>query len=114
MDEIKEQTREKTPALSPAQYWEWRTTVTELQLANKDAEKTQIELKLLHKETEVCAIRSQLFQINRMEAAKQSVTAAQKEYERFTGILEEALGVSFKNKVIDDITFEVRNVPEKI
>lgn len=103
----------KNPGLSPAQYWEWRTTVTELHLAQRDFEKSQIELKLLQKEAEVCAIRSQLFQCNRMEATKLGVTSAQKEYERYTKVLEDFLGLSLKNKIIDDITYEIRDVPDQ-
>jgi len=108
-----EEIKDMQPALSPAQYWEWRTTVTELHLAQKDAEKSQAELKILHKEAELCAIRAQLFQSTRMEATKHGVTAAQKEYERYTKVLEDSLGLSLKNKIIDDITYEIRDVPEQ-
>ena len=113
MSENNEEQIEKLPALSPAQYWEWRTTVTELHLAQKDLEKTQAELKILHKETELCAIRAQLFQSIRMEATKHGLTAAQKEYERYTKVLEDSLGLSLKNKIIDDITYEIRDVPDQ-
>ncbi len=105
--------KEKPQALSPAQYWEWRTTVTELHLAQKDLEKAQAELKILQKETELCAVRAQLFQSIRTEATKLGVTAAQKEYERYTKVLEDCLGLSLKNKIIDDITYEIRELPDQ-
>lgn len=111
--EVEKSEKEVRTHLSPAEYWEWRTTIMELQLARKDAEKTTLELKLLQKETEMLAVRQHLFQCTRMDAARKAVEAAQVEYERFKGVLEKSLGQSLNKKVIDDITFEVRELPDE-
>lgn len=57
-------------ALSPGEYWEWRTTIMERQLAQKEFEKVTLELKLLQKEAEMLSVRQQLFQCTRMDAAR--------------------------------------------
>lgn len=99
--------------LSPAQYWEWRTTITELDLAKEKLAKTELEYKLLMKDAEIHAIRQQLFLKTRMDSAKTALGQAQDEYERFKCVLEKSLSLSLNNKVIDDITFEIRDLPEQ-
>jgi hypothetical protein len=100
-------------ALSPAEYWEWRTTIQELETHKQKLLNTELQLKLLQKESEIHAVRQQLFQRTRMDAAKNALQQAHSEYERFKGVLEKSLGQSLSNKVIDDITFEIRNVPDE-
>lgn len=100
-------------ALSPGEYWEWRTTISDLEVAKQKLLNTEISLKLMQKESEIHAVRQQLFQRTRMDAAKTALQEAHSEYERFKGVLEKSLGQSLNNKVIDDITFEVRDVPDE-
>jgi hypothetical protein len=99
--------------LSPAQYWEWRTTIMELEIAKEKTKSAQLEYKLLQKDAENLSIRTQLFLRTRMEAVKDEAGKAKAEYERFKQVLEEDLGQSLNNKVIDDVTFEVRELPDE-
>lgn len=99
--------------LTPAEYWEWRTTIAELNCEKQNYYKTEMEFKLLQKDAEIHAVRMQLFQRTRMDAAKDALRNMQTEYERFTGVLEKSLGQSLKNKVIDDVTFEVKELPDE-
>lgn len=100
-------------ALSPVEYWEWRTTIQELETEKQKLLNTELQYKLLQKEAELLTVRQQLFQRTRMDAAKSAVQAAYSEYERFKGVLEKSLGQSLSNKIIDDITFEIREVPDE-
>lgn len=100
-------------ALSPVEYWEWRTTISDLETEKQKLLKAELEYKLLQRDAEIHAIRQQLFLRTRMDAAKQGFLKAQAEYERFKGVLEKSLGQSLNNKIIDDITFEVREVPDE-
>lgn len=102
----------RTPTLKAEEYWEWRTTISEMNNCKEKFLRTQTELKVLHKEAEILAVRSQLFQKSRLEGAKLEYENSQAEYERFKKVLEERLGTSLNNKVIDDVTFEVRDLPE--
>lgn len=99
--------------LSPAQYWEWRTTISEAEIAKEKFKSTQLEYKLLQKEAENLSIRTQLFLRIRMEAVKAEVGKTAAEYERFKKVLEEDLGQSLNNKLIDDVSFEIRDLPDE-
>lgn len=99
--------------LTAAQYWEWRTTLTELQVAREKHRISELEHKLLQKEAENLGIRTQLFIRTRMESSKQALGTTLAEYERFKGALEQCLGLSLNNKVIDDVTFEIKELPEQ-
>jgi len=104
--------KEKKPVnhLSPVQYWEWRCTISDMHLAKKEQEKAVLELKLLQKEAELHAVRQSLFQNSRMETANQNVKSSVTEYERFKKQLEEAIGQSLSGKLIDDMTFEIKDL----
>lgn len=100
-------------ALSPAQYWEWRTTISEREVAQEKLRTASLELNLLQKEAEVLAVRTQLFVRTRLELAKAEAGSAHAEYARFKGELEKDLGQSLNNKLIDDTTYEIRDAPEQ-
>jgi hypothetical protein len=98
--------------LTPAQYWEWRTTISELDVKKEKLESTKLQLQLLQKESELSAVKIQLFLKTRMELASNAVKDAQTEYDRFKGVLEKCVGQTLSNKIIDEITFEIKEVPK--
>lgn len=100
------------PALSPAEYWEWRTTLSDLELEKEKFKNAQLELKILNKEAEVHHVRTQLFVRSRMEAARLGLAKAESEYQRYKGVLEKAHNVSLNNKIIDEFTYEIRELPD--
>lgn len=100
-------------ALSPGQYWEWRTTISEREIALEKVKNATLELNILNLQAEVLAIRTQLFIRNRLELVKAEAGSAQAEYDRFKQALEKDLGQTLNNKLIDDITFEIRDAPEQ-
>jgi len=100
-------------ALSPAEYWEWRTTIADMEIAKQKLANMELTYKLLQKESEIHAVRQQLFLRTRMEAARDALKSAHSEYERYKGVLEKSLGQSLNKKIIDDITFEVRDLPDE-
>lgn len=102
----------KEKKLTAAQYWEWRTTISEMETAKEKFQNARLSLNLLQKEAEMVGVRTQLFLRTRMEASKGELEKAQAEYERFKKVLEDSLGMSLKNTVIDDITFEVKDLPD--
>ena len=105
--------KSKVNKLSAGEYWEWRTTITEMNIKKSELKNTELEFKLLQKESEMLAIRQQLFIRTRMDAAKNGLQEAQTEYERFKTVLEKSVGMSLSNKIIDDITFEIRDLPDE-
>lgn len=98
--------------LTPAEYWEWRTTIADLEIAKEKMSKLVLELKLLQKEAEILNARQQLFQLTKLAAARENVKYAQHEYDRFKGELEKVVG-SLNDKMIDEFTFEIKDLPEQ-
>ena len=103
----------KSPRLTAAEYWEWRTTIAEMQVAEARYKCTELEVKLLYKEAEVLAVKTQLHRKGAVEGAKTRLGEAQAEYARIKEALEGHLGVSLNKKIIDDVTYEVRDLPEE-
>jgi hypothetical protein len=100
--------------LTAAEYWEWRTTIADLEIAKEKLLKTSLEYKLLQRDAEILHVRQQLFLSKNVETAKGVHKNAQTEYERFKAYLEKELGQTLSNKLIDEITYEVRDLPDEI
>lgn len=99
-------------ALTPEDYWKWRVTIEEWKLAQSEREKSELRLKLMAKETEVMTLQTQIYSRTHFEAAKLKVDSAKEEYDKFKKILEEKLGISLSDKMIDEFTYEVKEVPK--
>lgn len=97
-------------ALTSAQYWEWRTTIAESEAAKEKLKSVQLEAKLLQKEAENFNTKIQLFISTKVEAAKTEMHKAFADYDKMKQRLEESLGESLNNKVIDPITYEVKTL----
>lgn len=99
--------------LTGAQYWEWRTTITEMQLAEEKKKNCLLMLKLLSKDTEIMAKQGQIYQLTSVKDAEANHSESKAEYERTKERIEKALGYSLNGKVIDDVTFEIRDLPKQ-
>jgi len=99
--------------LTAAEYWEWRTTISEMHRAEEKLNNALLGHKVMQKEAEILAVRSQLYQRNIVDGAREKVEEAKSEYNRFKEQLEKALGTTLSGKLIDDITFEIRGLPEE-
>lgn len=99
--------------LTPAEYWEWRTTIAEIRIMEARCKCSELEFKLLCKEAEILSVRTQLYKRTQIEAAKEKLDAATAEYVRIKEALEVRLGTSLNGKVIDEVTFEVKVLPDE-
>lgn len=97
--------------LTSAQYWEWRTTISERECAEEKLKKTLLEVKLLQKESELFSANSRIYLLSNVSNAKKEVEKANAEYERFKKVLEEYIGESLNDKMIDEITYEIKKAP---
>jgi len=100
--------KEELTKLDPSDYWEWRTTITEMQLATANQQTCEAMHKLLAREADVAHLRGQLFSHTSLDSSKVKSKEAKLEYDCFKKKLEEKYKISFNEKVIDDFTFEVK------
>ena len=101
----------KVPKLSKEQYWEWRTTICEMQLEQEKLKCAKMEHAHISRDAEVASLRAQLFVKTKLESASKKHESSVIEYNRFREALEKALGTSLSDKLIDDVTLEVRDLP---
>lgn len=103
--------KDKKPKLTWAQYWEWRTTIAEMNTAKSQVETSDLNFKLLCKDAEILRVRAELFARISIGDAKAAYEQTQKEYLRFKKVLEDSLGTTLSGKLIDEITLEVKDLP---
>lgn len=101
------------PKLTWAQYWEWRTTISEMKISKQLVELTESNIKLLRKDAEIILVRAELLSRVNLENSRAVLDDAQKEYERFKKVLEDSLGTTLTGKLIDEITLEVKDLPDE-
>ena len=99
------------PRLKPEQYWEWRTTIAEMQLAERDFRIGNMQAENMTKDLEILRLKLSLFK-NNLDVLSSKRDAAKKEYDDMKKKLEGQLKISLSGCVIDDITFEVKRLED--
>lgn len=99
----------ENPRLTPEQYWEWRTTIAELEAAKKSHEVMQLQLASAKKDIEILTLKSQVFSQTQLKNYENAVKDAEKEYDAMKYRLEALLSISLNDKLIDAHTFEVKD-----
>lgn len=97
--------------MTPAQFWEWRESVEELMHSKTKAELMVCKHRLMEKTIEVEALRTSIFK-QTVKAHQDASLEAGKRYDTLRAKLETDLGFTLTDKVIDELTFEVRNAPK--
>jgi len=104
--------KEEYPRLSAEKYWEWRTTIAELETAKKAFEVAQLQLAAAKKDAEALALKAQIFSLSQLKSSELSLKEAEQEYANTKNQLEALLGISLNGKMIDAHTFEVKDAPK--
>jgi hypothetical protein len=105
--------KEMKTHLQGTDYWRWRSSISEMQKKELALKNSELEHKLLLKDAEMLGVRSQLFLKTRVQLTKDELAQSKTEYNSIKEELEKYLGYSLNGKVIDDFTFEVRDLPEQ-
>lgn len=113
MGDLDEIEMEKLPRVKPEMYWEWRTTIEEMDHAKTKFNLCKANAELLRRETENAALRHQLHLKTKIVESESLVDAAKKEYDNMKCKIEKDLGFSLENKMIDDLTYEVKDIPKE-
>ena len=99
----------ENPRLTYEQYWEWRTTIAELEVAKKSEEIVILTLTSAKKDAEILALKAQVFSLTQVKTAEKAVKEAQEEYTITKNRLEALLNTSLNDKIIDAATLEVKS-----
>lgn len=101
----------KLPQLTAAEYWEWRTTIAEMQLTESKLKLSSTEYQVLEKDAVISSMRMQNHKLSKVKNAQTNFDESKKEYESMKKRLEDRLGCSLSGKMIDELTFEVKDIP---
>ena len=98
--------------LNSADYWEWRTSISEMDHAKTKSDLMHMKLKLLESEHRVRTLEMALFktQVRQAIAEKEKL---KKEYEDHKKRLEEKYKVSFDDCIIGEYNYEVKKIPRE-
>jgi hypothetical protein len=100
--------KEKKVCLEPADYWKWRTAISEMDLTTAKFELAATTLNAIGKDVEIAQLKHRIYQIKNVPESRSAATVAKDEYKDLTKELEEKYGISMVDKVVSDDTFEVR------
>ena len=103
----------KPKKLDAGQYWEWVCTMEQLKASKLNEKRIHLEREIMNKQIENAKLKLALFK-ETVQAARRSVEKAELESEKFIQRLQEELGIDLKECVIDENTFEVRNLNDPI
>jgi len=101
---------EENKKLTGSQYWEWRTTIEEMNHSETKYNLIHTKACLMEKEIEIQKLKLMLFKQS-IKNASEAYQNSKKEYDRFKSSLEKELGISLNDKLIDEVTFEVKELP---
>ena len=103
--------KKETPKLTTDEYWQWRTTISEMNEAIEKYKNTELEAKVLGLNVELTQCKLKLHLASVVRTARDNSESFKKEYHDYKAALEKRLGISLSGKVIDDYNFEVRDLP---
>lgn len=96
----------KPKSLPPAIYWEWRTTMEEMQHAETKKCLAEQHLLVLQLNSEVAKNKAVLFQ-GEVHKAKDKAELLKKDYHSYVERIELDLGFSMKNVAVHPVSFEI-------
>jgi hypothetical protein len=100
----------KITKLTPAQFHEWRSAIYEMQKADLHSSLMNAEYKLIQKDMELANLRGQVHIKNKIESSREKLAETKAEYDRIKLSIEEQIGYSLNDKVIDEISLEVKDL----
>lgn len=99
------------PRMSPDQYYKYRWNLSEAELAKARLEQKRTKRLLLQKNIEILQLQLRLFSVIDFKVVEGEAKAKTHEYNLYVHELEKELGISLKDKLVDDITFEIKEAP---
>lgn len=95
--------------LSEVKYWKWRLSIEEMKHARTNSDKAGLEFKM--KEMEIQKNQLQLLTLKEGYRLRTTeVHGKMSEYDSIKKEIEDDLGMSLNDCVIDDLTFEVKKL----
>jgi len=98
-------------AMTPEQYYRWRLSAEQMNHAETKAKLIQTIHNNMDKELEIAKLKHNLHR-EVVKTKYADFDLAKKQYQEELASLEAQLGVSIKGKIIDEYTFEIKDIEE--
>lgn len=95
------------------EYWEWRFKLAEIKISEKEYQLEFKNYQLLEKEQELLRLRL-IHAKNTLSAKKDETDLMKKQYQEFLDQYKKSTGLDIKGKIIDEITFEIKEESEQV
>lgn len=97
--------------LNGQEYFEWMTSLEQMNVANEKKRSAELEHELIKKDIQILNMKLELNKHIVVKSAYDKAEDVKKEYTRFLKELELKKGFVVRGKIIDPITFEVKDDP---
>jgi hypothetical protein len=98
--------------LTPEEYWKWMSSIENMGRRKAELSLAHIESKMMVLEYQNKMMQIQLHNKTRLEPAKVAVETSNGDYKLLKSNIEDRLGISLNDKVIDDVSYEVKDLPK--
>lgn len=99
-------------SLTGEEYWKWLYYISEMKKAEMNIKVAGLEAQVLKKDTDLSVMKLQIHQLKNIKNAQLKLDDAKKDYQDFKTQIETRLGISLNNKMVDEFTYEVLDIPE--
>lgn len=99
--------------LNKEEYFEWRTTIAEMQVEEAKLREYQLQLQNLDMQADIQKLRAQIYRVTIVKNAQETAVAAKAEYRKYKSELEARLGISLSGKTIHDVTYEILDLSDE-
>ena len=98
--------------LTPEEYWEWMSSINLMGKRKAEIGQAEAESKAIGLEVQLKTLELKLHSKTRLEGVRNGLQDSIKGYEEIKSRIENRLGFSLNNKIIDEVTLEVKSAPE--
>lgn len=96
--------------LTAEQYFKWKNSINEMWLNESRQKEKQCRLSMMEKDIEISKLKTLIYTEHIKDMSK--IDEAKNQYQQIKKELEESLGTSLENSVINEVTFEVTKIGE--
>ena len=99
----------KTKKLTEVQFYKWRLAIEKMKLSDKQKELVVTQMKVKELEVQNLTLRANIFR-GSIHQSNEECNLFKHEYDKLKEELEGEIGFSLNNKVIDEITFDIKDI----
>jgi len=98
--------------ITQLEYWEWMSSIHRMARKRLEVVQAESEVKILQMEAALKQAQSTIAMKTKVVQSKDEAEEAKKDYLQVKEKIEKRLGITLNDKMIDEVTLEVKEVPK--